>query len=411
MPSSPKPSSAASTAPGRPLTVLQVVPALDTGGAERATIDVAAALARRGDRSLVASAGGRLAAELADVGGTLVPLSVGSKGPIGIGLMALRLVRLIRREKVDIVHARSRAPAWAARLACRRTGVPLVTTFHGIYSERHAVKRRYNSVMARGDVVIANSHYTADLIKKRYGTPQQRIVVIPRGIDPARFHPAAVDAGRLEALRQAWGLTGQERLVLNLARLTAWKGQAVLIEAAALPPLALREGIVVVLAGDAQGRAQYRRALERSLAAHDLTGRVRIVGHCDDAPAALALADVAVIASSEPEAFGRTAIEAAAMGIPLVATALGATAETVMAPPRCRPEERTGWLVPPGDAAALATAIDAALGLLPAERRALAARAQRHAGRFTTQAMLEATLAVYDRLLSPNGDGESFVKR
>ena len=155
---------------------------------------------------------------------------------------------------------------------------------------------------------------------------------------------------------------------------------------------------MTVLAGDAQGRAEYRRELERSIAAHGLKGRVRIVGHCDDVPAALALADVAVIASTEPEAFGRTAIEAAAMGVPVVATALGATVETVLAPPQCAAEERTGWLVPPGDAAALAAAIGAALDLAPAERQALAARATRNATRFTREAMQEATLAVYDRL-------------
>ncbi len=405
MPSTPKPANA-DAAPGRrPLTVLQVIPSLDTGGAERAAIDIAAALAKRGDRALVASEGGRLAAELAEAGGSLVPLRAASKNPARIGLLALSLARLIREEKVDIVHARSRAPAWAARLACRRTGVPFITTFHGIYGERSAMKRRYNSVMARGDAVIANSEYTAALIRERYGTPTGRIVVIPRGIDTLRFSPDAVSEARREALRRAWGLSGGETVVLNLARLTGWKGQNVLIEAAAQPALAQRDRLVVALAGDAQGREDYRRELEESIAAHDLEGRVRIVGHCSDAPAALALSDVAVIASTEPEAFGRTAIEAASMGVPVVAAALGATAETVMAPPRCAAEERTGWLVPPADAAALADAVDAALALDPAGRQALAARARHHAAGFTTEAMQQATLAVYDRLTHPGNEG------
>ena len=153
-----------------------------------------------------------------------------------------------------------------------------------------------------------------------------------------------------------------------------------LIEAAALPPLAGRDDIVVVLAGDAQGRDDYRRELERLIEARGLTGRVRIVGHCDDAPAAFALADVAVIASTEPEAFGRTAVEAAAMGVPVVATALGATGETVLAPPAVAEAERTGWLVPPGDAAALAAAIGEALRAVAGRaRRRLRARARRHA--------------------------------
>jgi glycosyltransferase involved in cell wall biosynthesis len=172
----------------------------------------------------------------------------------------------------------------------------------------------------------------------------------------------------------------------------------------ARPPLQGRRDFVVALAGDAQGRTEYVRALEQSIAAHDLKGRVRLVGHCDDTPAALSLADVAVIASTEPEAFGRTAIEAAAMGVPVVATTLGATAETVIAPPGHIAEERTGWLVPPGDAAALSAAIGEALALSGEARQALRARARSHALRFTTEAMQAATLAVYDRLAPPRGN-------
>ena len=382
------------------LTVLQVIPALETGGAERATIDIAAALARRGDRALVASAGGRLCEELEQVGGTHVPVSLGSKNPIRIGTAALSLAGLVRAERVDLVHARSRAPAWAAWLSCRRIGVPFVTTFHGIYSERNRIKHTYNSVMARGDVVIANSEYTARLIKSRYGTPDTRVAVIPRGTDLLRFRPESVASERRQALRAAWGLKGNERVVLNLARLTGWKGQKVLIAATAL--LAPSD-VTVVLAGDAQGRSQYRQELEDLIGAHGLMHRVRLVGHCDDAPAALALADVAVIASIQPEAFGRTAIEASAMGVPVVATALGATTETVLAPPHCAEGDRTGWLVPPSDASALASAIASALALSATERRALAVRAKRQAMHFTTEAMQAATLAVYDRLAIRGG--------
>ncbi len=384
--------------PGRPLTVLQVIPTLETGGAERTTIDIAAALVKRGDHALVASAGGRLASELTEIGATLFDVPVGAKNPYDLGLNVLRIGGLIKEFGIDVVHARSRAPAWAARLACRRAGIPFVTTFHGSYAERNALKRFYNSVMASGDVVIANSHYTADLIAQRYGAEPERIVVIQRGTDLARFSAEAVSDERRNALRREWGLEAGERIVLNLARLTGWKGQSVLIEAASLPQLSAHGDVVVVLAGDAQGRDTYRQTLERSIATHDLNGRLRIVGHCADAPAALALADVAIIASTEPEAFGRTAVEAAALGVPVVATALGATAETVLAPPACAADQRTGWLVPSGDAAALADGIHAALALSPGERQALAGRARTHAMRFSVEAMQQATLAVYDRL-------------
>ncbi len=166
-----------------------------------------------------------------------------------------------------------------------------------------------------------------------------------------------------------------------------------------------------MLAGDAQGRDDYRRELAALTEERGLEGRVRIVGHCDDAPAALSISDVAVIASTDPEAFGRTAIEAAAMGVPVVATALGATEETVLAPPRVPAAERTGWLVSPGDAAALAGAIAAALRLSPEERAALARAPAATPKRFTTETMQGATLALYDRLLSRSAAGDSFSKR
>lgn len=394
-----------SSPPRRPLTVLQVVPGLDTGGAERTTIDIAAALVRGGDRALVASEGGRLEAELAAAGGELIRLLASSKNPVVMATNALRLARLIRSERVDLVHARSRAPAWSALAACRATGTPFLTTYHGIYAEGGAAKRLYNSVMARGDMVIANSRYTARLIAERYGTPSERIAVIHRGVDLASYRPEAVDEARRDALRRAWKLTGREKIVLNVARLTDWKGQSMLIEAAVLPPLSGRDDLVIVLAGDAQGRDAYRRDLEGRIATRRLAGRVKIVGHCPDVPAALALADVAVVASTEPEAFGRFAVEAEAMGVPVVATALGAAPETVLAPPHVAEADRTGWLVPPKDAASLAAAIGTALALSPDERAELSKRARAHAERFSTEAMQEATLALYGKMLSQGRNG------
>lgn len=386
-----------SSPPRRPLTVLQVIPSLVTGGAERATVDIAAALAARGDRALVVSEGGRLLLdELQSVGGEFIRMPLSWKNPIAILANARRIADLIARERVDIVHARSRAPAWSALLACRRTKTSFITTYHGIYAETNALKRLYNSVMVRGAAVIANSHYTAALIRERYGVPAEKVEVIPRGIDLERFNPENVDPARRNVLRHAWGIGRDKRIVLNLARLTAWKGQRVLIEAAALPPLAELDDVAIVLAGDAQRREKYRMELEHLIEVRGLQGRVRIVGHCDDAPAALAIADVSVIASTEPEAFGRTAIEAAAMGVPVVATELGATAETVLASKL--PAERTGWLVPPGDPASLAEALGEALQLQPSKRAHLGTRARWHAQKFATATMQGATLALYDRL-------------
>ncbi len=385
-----------------PPTILQIIPELDTGGAELSAVEIAEAVALAGGRALVlAEPGGRLVPRIAAAGGTFVPFPAASKNPLGMLANARALARLVREKHVDLVHARSRAPAWSAFAAARRAGVPLVTTYHGAYGETNAVKRLYNSVMARGDMVIANSQFTADLVADRYGTPRQRIAVIHRGVDAGAFDAATVGRERPAALRARWGLGEQAPVILQMARLTAWKGQSVLIEALARLKRAgtLGDG-VLVLAGDAQGRDAYVEALRRQIAEAGLVERVRLVGHVEDVAAAYLAAHVTVVASTEPEAFGRTAIEAAAMGCPVIATAIGAPPETVLAEPAVPGGGATGWLVPPGDPVALAGRLAAALALEPAERRAMGERARAHVlARFTVAAMQRRTLAVYDRLL------------
>lgn len=382
-------------------TILQIIPELDTGGAELSAIEVAGAICKAGGRALVVSAGGRLVAHLQDAGGTFIPFPAASKNPARIIWNAQALAAIVRREGVDLIHARSRAPAWSARWAARLTRKPFVTTYHGAYGEKSAVKRVYNRVMADGDLVIANSNYTSRLVQERYRTPPSRIRVVHRGVDGADFNPDAISTARREALRRAWGIAPDTRVVLHPARLTPWKGQSVVIAAAEL--LAQRGGLdnaVIVLAGDAQGRTDYQNALEQQIAEAGLHGRVRLVGHVADMPAAYASAHLAVVASTQPEAFGRVGTEAQIMGCPVIATAIGAPPETVLAEPTVAAAERTGWLVPPGNAEALAAAISAALGLLPDVRAALGMRARAHVLRsFSLQAMQIGTLSVYDELL------------
>src|SRR6185312_1717158 len=220
------------------VTILQVVPRLDAGGSELATIEIAQALSRAGASALVATEGGRMADEVGKAGGEIVTLPVASKSPFTILANIRRLTKLIKDRKVDLVHARSRAPAWSALLAARRTGKPFVTT--------------YNSVMAKGDRVIANSRYTASVIEARAPRAKDRIRVIYRGVDRHVFDPAAVDAQSVEKLRAAWGVPQGTKIVLHAARLTSIKGQRDLIAAAALANAegALRNA-VVILAGDA----------------------------------------------------------------------------------------------------------------------------------------------------------------
>ncbi len=381
-------------------TVLQIVPALETGGAERTAVDVADALVRAGWRALVVSAGGRLVADVLAAGAEHVEFAAASKNPATVLANALRLYRIIRDEAVDIIHARSRAPAWSALLAARWAGIPFVTTYHGAYTQNGRLKALYNSVMARGDVVIANSAYTARLIAERRPAAAGRIKVIHRGTDLDGFAEGAVSQERVDILRRAWGLSGSGPVILQLARLTGWKGQPVLIDALARIAGEENRDWVAVLAGDAQGRDGYVDELQSQIAAAGLTGRIRLVGHCADTQAAMALADIAVVASTEPEAFGRAAVEAQAAGVPVIVSDLGAVCETVLAPPEVDSAERTGWRVPAGDPGALAESLTEVLGLDDPARASLARRAGEHvAAAFSLAAMTDATIGQYRRLL------------
>jgi len=383
--------------------ILQVIPELDTGGAERTVIEVAEAIAAAGGQALVASEGGRLEGELAAAGGELVRLPVASKNPLTILANAGKLQGLIATRNVSLLHARSRAPAWSALLAARRAGVPFVTTYHGIYNQKGRVKGWYNGVMARGDIVIANSAYTAGIVKQRHNMPEQRLRVIPRGVDLARFSRQAVSPDRLEALRSQWGVDENARLVVLAARLTRWKGQHVAIGAAeSLAKQSEFDDVVFILAGDDQGRSDYKASLEARMSGSGLAGRVRLTGHCEDVPAAFAAASLALVPSIEPEAFGRTSIEAQAMGCPVIVSDIGALPETMVDAGRASSAgEATGWRFPPADHDALAGRIAEALRL--SDQAALGmkqAARQRVCKMFSKEVLQQSTLRVYDNLLS-----------
>ncbi len=372
--------------PSRMPVVLQVLPALQGGGVERGTVEIAAAIVRAGGTALVASAGGAMAAGVEGAGGRSIVLPLDSKSPLTMWRNAARLAAVIRAEGVSVVHARSRAPAWSAWLAARRTGAHFVTTYHAPYGERPRLKRAYNAVMARGEVVIAISRYVAGLVAARHGVDPARIRVIPRGVDPAVFDPDAVGPERRAALARAWGVVDGQPILLLAGRLTRWKGQEELI--AALARMRHREAVVVLVGGD-QGRRRYAEGLTALAARLGVADRVRLVGHADDMPAAYALADVVISASTAPEGFGRVVIEAQAMARPVVATNHGGAAETVT-------HAATGWLVPPADAPALAAALDVVLDMPPAARAALGARARAAVqAQYTVAAMQRATLDVY----------------
>jgi glycosyltransferase involved in cell wall biosynthesis len=376
------------------LSVLQVIPALDAGGAERTAVDVAAAIVRAGGKAWIATEGGRLASEAEKAGAKLVSGRFATKNPITMLSNASRLADAIRSHDISIIHARSRAPAWSAALAARRTGAKFVATYHGIYNSKNAFKRFYNSVMSRGDAVIANSHFTANHVKAEHHPDPNKLFVIPRGVDIEAFTPQKVQADRIETIKKQWGLKPGRPVILLPGRLTRWKGQLDFITALSKLP---DRNFEAVMAGDAQDRDGYVAELREAVDKLKLSQLVRIPGHCSDMPAALMVADLVVAPSIEPEAFGRVAVEAQAMGRPIVASKLGAQMETVI-------DGVTGFLFEPGDTSAMAQAIAKALALPESQRLAMA-----HAGRqrvlreYTVDTMCERTLDVYRQLISNNG--------
>ena len=381
--------------PLRGATILQVIPHLAAGGAERTTIEVAEALVGAGAKALVVSAGGRLEKELARVGGELIRLETApTKNPLEIRANANRIARLVTARKISLIHARSRAPAWSALWAARQTRIPFVTTYHGVYNAKGSLKRLYNSVMARGAKVIANSDYTARHIVQEHPWAADRIVTIHRGVDIAKFSPDAVTPARRDALAAAWKLAPDgDPVILLPGRLTGWKGHREAIAAAATLKSGSGTNWRMIFVGDPQGRDGYVAELKQLIASNGLDGRVTMVGHCDDMPAAFALSDIVIAPSNEPEAFGRVAAEAGAMGLPAVGSSIGAQGEIIV-------DGATGLIVPPSDPTALSTAMAKLLAMGPEGRKIMGEAARtRVLERFTTSALQKATLSVYEGLL------------
>ncbi len=374
---------------GRPV-VLQVLPRLVTGGAERGAVDIAVTLAEAGGTSLVASEGGPMEYELKRGGVPHIKLPLASKNPLVMRRNIGRLGSIIEEHDVDIVHARSRAPAWSALSATKQAGCHFVTTFHGAYEASSAIKRYYNAIMVKGERVIANSEFIARHIREIYKVDPGHIRVIRRGVDLDRFDPERVSAERVIQLANRWRLPDGVPVIMLPGRLARWKGHTGLIEAlAGLGDIEL----LCVIVGSDQGRAAYRSELEKLIARNGLDSRVFLTGHCDDMPAAYMLADVVVSASTAPEAFGRVVSEAQAMGCPVVASDHGGAREQVIG-------NRTAFLFPPSDAAQLTEMIRKALALDADERERLAEEARAHVmANFDKRHMCAATLALYREIL------------
>lgn len=375
--------------------VLQILPALHQGGVERGTLEMAQAITQAGGKALVASSGGRLVPLLRSLGAEHITLpGCGSRNPAHVLRNARILARLLGQHNVALVHARSRIPAWTARLACRRTRTPFVTTWHGVHANTMPGKKLYNSVLASGDRVIAISAHIGRMLRQEYNVPPERLRVIPRGADIEQFSPHAVSGQRMHQLAEQWNIPAGSAIILMPGRLSAWKGQALVLQALAQLEAGLPDQPWhCVFAGSDKENGRYVAELTQLAHNLGLDERIRFAGHCEDMPAAMALATMVLVPSLRPEPFGRVVVEAQAMCRPVIVSHHGAAVETV-------DNGVTGLSVPPNNVEELADAMFAVLSA-PASTLANMGQAARQAvlAHYTTQAMQHATLGVYDEVL------------
>lgn len=333
------------------MRILQVTAALDQGGVERGTVEMAAFIVAQGAKSFVASQGGRLVPELEAQGSNHFRLPLAQRNPFTILYSAFRLRKFIVSEKIALVHARSRAPAWAAFIACQLAGVPFVTTFHGTHRIQNRFKKKYNSIMVRGRRVIAISQFIKEHIIRNYAVKKNMIDIAPRGFNPAMFYPDATSDKQIQELKKSLGLVDGVPVISLPGRLTRWKGQKLFLEALEkiddLPWQAL-------LIGGSGGKVGYLKELKTLAASLEIEDRVFFVGDQTDIVPYYAVSDLVVSASTEPEAFGRVAVEAQAMSKPIIASAHGGSLETVR-------NGETGWFFRNQDAEDLSSKLRFAL--------------------------------------------------
>jgi len=372
--------------------IVQILPALNRGGVERGTVEVADAIVKNGWKSVVISNGGLLTSQLKRVGATVYEVPVHRKNPFLWGSARRQVKRILQQEGADIVHVRSRAPAWIALPAANSLRIATVSTVHSKFAPANIFKKIYNGKMLKADRVIAISHFVENEIFTHYGKSgvAEKLSVIHRGVDLGMFDPKAVNQQRIIAEADRLGLPDDKSIIMLPARATSWKGHKILIQA--LAQLSDKDAILMLL-GIEDGPPAYAEKLRTMAVRYGLGGRVRIGAGSRDMPAALMLADVVAMPSIKPEPFGRVAIEALAMGRPVVAFRHGGAVESI-------DEGRTGWLADPLSVDSLAEALQIALSLTPRKRRALAKDArQQMTDQFSKDMMCERTLAVYKSLL------------
>ena len=380
------------------LKVLQVIPKLGYGGAETGCFDIAHYLPENNCKSFIVTSGGELLKFVDKKKVKVFRLPVNSKNPLLILINAIILVGIILINNISIVHARSRAPAWSCLLATKLTGRKFVTTFHGTYNFKNNLKKFYNSIMTRSDLIIAGSNFIFSHIKQNYSkylNDKKKLLVIFRGINVDYFDPTTKFESDEKKLLTKWNMEKDKKIILLPGRLTSWKGQEVFIEAVNLVNIELGyEAFYAVILGSDQGRDLYKKKLIRLSEQYRLSKQIRFIDHCKDMALAYKVSDIVVSASTEPEAFGRVAVEAQSMETPIVASNIGGSNETII-------DEKTGFLYEAGNAKSLSKKILKLLYLDESLLKSIGIEGRKNiVQKFNVEKMCFSTYSEYKRLLN-----------
>jgi len=380
------------------LKVLQVIPKLGYGGAETGCYDIAHYLPENGCKSFIVTSGGELLKFVDKNKVKVFRLPVQSKNPILILINAIILTFIILFNNISIVHARSRAPAWSCLIASKITSRKFVTTFHGTYNFKSNLKKLYNSVMVRSDLIIAGSNFIFSHIKENYSNylnQKKKLLVVFRGINIDYFDPTTKLETEEEKLLKQWEIEKDKKIILLPGRLTTWKGQEVFIEAINLVNIELGyEAFYAVILGSNQGRDLYKKKLIRLSEQYRLTKQLRFIDHCKDMALAYKVSDIIVSASIEPEAFGRVAVEAQSMEKPIIASNIGGSNETVV-------DEKTGYLFEAGDAKSLSQKILKTLTIDETQLKLIGIEGRKNiVQKFNVEKMCFSTYSEYKRLIN-----------
>ncbi|MDB4217581.1 glycosyltransferase family 4 protein [Candidatus Pelagibacter sp.] len=380
------------------LKVLQVIPKLGYGGAETGCYDIAHYLPENNCGSYIVTSGGELLKFIDKKKVKIIKLPVHSKNPLIIFINFLALIFIILINNISIVHARSRAPAWSCLMAAKITGRKFVTTFHGTYNFNSKIKKFYNSVMVRSDLIIAGSNFIFSHIKENYTkylNAKKKLLVIFRGINVDYFDPTTKLDSDEKKLLKKWEIEKDKKIILLPGRLTGWKGQEVFIEAINLVNIELGyEAFYAVILGSDQGRDLYKKKLIRLTEQYRLINQVKFIDHCKDMALAYKVSDIVVSASIEPEAFGRVAVEAQSMEKPIIASNIGGSNETVI-------DEKTGFLFESNNAKSLSQKILKTLSMDEASLNSIGREGRKNIiQKFNVEKMCFSTYSEYKRILN-----------